>query len=75
MVCHVPQWERNGRIIFVTTTDSKVQRTRVNEILDVIGEDLGFVASELTPQSIVSFSGTITLFQYSINFLYNCRFT
>lgn len=56
LVCNVPEWESNGRIICSFETDKKQRRNRVNEILDVVDRDLGFAGISLKPQTIVSFN-------------------
>lgn len=53
LVCEIPEWGINGRIIFVCETDKKVRRDRVKELMTVVDRNLGFSMSQLVPKSLV----------------------
>lgn len=56
VVTQIPDWDLDGRIIYVCEADSKAKKDRAKEVLEMVDRDLGFAArTELKPKTLVSF--------------------
>lgn len=53
LVCEIPEWGINGRIIYVCEIDTKLKKNRIKDVLALVDRDLGFSMSELLPKTLV----------------------